>query len=119
MAVSSARRLEVGLWRLVSERVATQGFDKEKGSGRFATPPIEITIRTPQALPKPASSAQPPPPARYCTVLFFFGAGPASTGFGASSFRSYFASDVLTVAALAKSALASDSTLGASAFASA
>jgi hypothetical protein len=37
---------------------------------------------------------------------------------GASSFRLNFASDVLTAAALAKSALASDSAFGASAFAS-
>src|SRR3954451_16826342 len=49
----------------------------------------------------------------YWTVDFFLPPAPTSTGFAASSFRSYFASEVLRAAALANRALASASALGA------
>src|SRR5207244_11524290 len=52
------------------------------------------------------------------SVLFFFAGAPVSTGFGASSFKLYFVSDVLTVAARANRAFASDSAFGVSVFAS-
>jgi hypothetical protein len=83
----------------------------------------EVGGRDVEVLPALAATSLPetdlrPPTSDLYYWVFFLAAVPVSTGFGGSSFRLYFASDVLTAAALANSAFASDSTFGASVFAS-